>query len=143
MAWQTGPGPHLAPGIPRDQILKFFGERIVLLDRPVHMLVAEDGTPDFQSFCIPLTTIHRLFSYLGLARNCKTSAENRRGISTFDRCAVSSSTYFESGMRSAKCRPPSGGVALSCVPAITSVGVRIVETSARKSASRIAAHVAA
>src|SRR5580658_4338898 len=141
MARKTGTRPDFAPRVARDQILKRLGERFRGRFGPVHMRVTQNCAAHFHSCGMTLTLVHYFASCC--SRKFSSAAVKGSAASIFERCAAFSSRCCAPGIFSATNRPSTGGVAVSCVPEITSVGRLTREIASRRSSSRSAAHVAA
>ena len=55
---EAGAGPDFAPGVPRDQILKWRGEVRGGLRGSVDMIVAEDFAADFHALLVAFAFVH-------------------------------------------------------------------------------------
>src|ERR1700751_1195964 len=137
MPRQSGTRPDLTPGIACDQVLEFFVERIPVLERSVHVGVAQNGAPHGHSLFIPLAIIHADLAHA--SRKFETSIVNASAASMFDKWAAGSSLYCAPGICCSMKWPSDGGATGSCVPEIIRVGTRIREIASRRSVSRSAA----
>src|SRR5580692_6655879 len=141
VARKAGTRPDFTPGVARDQILKGLAEGIFRCLGLVHVFIAQHCAAHFHPGGMTLTLVHYFASCC--SRNFSSAAVKGSAASIFERCAAFSSRYCAPGILSATNRPSTGGVAVSCVPEITSVGRLTREIASRRSSSRSAAHVAA
>src|SRR5665213_1579052 len=129
------PRPHLAPGIAGDQLLEFLVEWCFLGIGAVDPFMAQHLAALGHALVVAFLLVHRCSLYW---RKFSTASVNAFGCSTLEICAASSATSLAPLICCAIASPAEGGVAGSCLPTMTRVGVVTRGLLARKSMSRIA-----
>jgi hypothetical protein len=68
MAGTAGAGPHLAPGVAGDEVLKIAVEVYGRGHGSVHVFSAENSPPDFHAVVVALAVVHGVSPHISLRR---------------------------------------------------------------------------